>query len=108
MFLIFFQEGSVGSDLVIKPIPWRLKDKAKVEIDSQPSHDDDEMFLDDDGELSAEVAIDTGLPIKRKESTKHIVYKRKKFADDILGDYGRKFYLKFIAQSEIFFVFIFN
>lgn len=57
--------------------------------DRQSSHDDDEMFLDDDGELSAEVAIDTGLPIRRKESTKHIVYKRKQLAsDDTFGDYG--------------------
>lgn len=47
------------------------------------------MFLDDDGELSAEVAIDTGLPIKRKESQKHIVYKRKQTTtDDTFSDYG--------------------
>lgn len=58
------------------------------------------MFLDADGELSSEVAIDTGLPIKRKNKTeeeeevtsqtqKHIVFKRKNAQDDTLSDYGR-------------------
>lgn len=63
------------------------------------------MFLDDDGELSAEVAIDTGLPIRRKESTKHIVYKRKKPSDDTLGDYGKCFNTAYsvIYKRNIFF-----
>lgn len=51
------------------------------------------MFLDDDGELSAEVAIDTGLPIKRQNTQSrghhHIVYKRKNPEEqDTLSDYG--------------------
>lgn len=59
---------------------------------------DDEMFLDADGELSSEVAIDTGLPIKRKgqdgeevesRSHKHIVFKRKGNEDDSMSDYGK-------------------
>lgn len=70
--------------MVIRPIPPRLlKSKEK------PTIDDDEMFLDADGELSSEVAIDTGLPIKRKtQGHKHIVYKRNKNHDDLMSDYG--------------------
>lgn len=51
------------------------------------------MFLDTDGELSAEVSIDTGLPIKRKMQNtpmhQHIIYKKKRpVQDDEYGDYG--------------------
>lgn len=49
------------------------------------------MFLDSDGELSSEVSIETGLPIKRKKIHKqhHIVYKKKKGQhDDSFSDYG--------------------
>ena len=55
--------------------------------------DDDEMFLDADGELSSEVAIDTGLPIKRKKQQiqghRHIVYKRNGNQEDTMSDYGK-------------------
>lgn len=74
---------------MIRPIPTRLlKEKP-------PIHDDDEMFLDADGELSSEVAIDTGLPIKRKPSQghQHIVYKRNGNPEDTMSDYGT--YLSF-------------
>ncbi|XP_063907937.1 A disintegrin and metalloproteinase with thrombospondin motifs like isoform X2 [Zophobas morio] len=78
-------EGSIGSDLVIRPIPPRLLKKEK------PT-DDDEMFLDADGELSSEVAIDTGLPIKRKKQQiqghRHIVYKRNGNQEDTMSDYA--------------------
>ncbi|XP_974106.1 A disintegrin and metalloproteinase with thrombospondin motifs like isoform X1 [Tribolium castaneum] len=80
-------EGSIGADLVIRPIPPRLLD-AK----DKPTHDDDEMFLDADGELSSEVAIDTGLPIKRKKQKiqghRHIVYKRNGNHEDTMSDYA--------------------
>ncbi|KAF2881188.1 hypothetical protein ILUMI_25013 [Ignelater luminosus] len=103
-------EGSVGSDIVIRPIPPRLLTQAITEAPSTEEvteqtteyntlaerDDDDEMFLDDDGELSAEVAIDTGLPIKRKpqntqsQGHHHIVYKRKnpEEEEDTLSDYA--------------------
>lgn len=94
-------------------MPARLHDHANVTVqpqtntttttttveddtDSQEASDD-EMFLDADGELSSEVAIDTGLPIKRKNKTqrvttaqtqKHIVFKRKDPQDDTFSDYG--------------------
>lgn len=95
--------------MVIRPVPARLHDHANVTAqpatptDSTQTVDDvdasdDEMFLDADGELSSEVAIDTGLPIKRKNKTesvvtaqtqKHIVFKRKDPQDDTLSDYGK-------------------
>ncbi|XP_044263174.1 venom metalloproteinase 3 isoform X2 [Tribolium madens] len=80
-------EGSIGADLVIRPIPPRL-----LETKEKPTHDDDEMFLDADGELSSEVAIDTGLPIKRKKQKiqghRHIVYKRNGNQEDTMSDYA--------------------
>ncbi|XP_018564553.1 A disintegrin and metalloproteinase with thrombospondin motifs 1 isoform X2 [Anoplophora glabripennis] len=88
-------EGSIGSQLVIRPLPARLRGTLKPannqSIVEGASTNDDEMFLDQDGELSAEVAIDTGLPIKRnKEATQHhIVYKRKdKDHEDNYSDYA--------------------
>lgn len=107
-----FQEGSIGSDMVIRPLPARLHPVANVT--TAPSQNttvnetaaeetdvheasDDEMFLDADGELSSEVAIDTGLPIKRKgqdgteaesRGHKHIIYKRKGQEEDTMSDYG--------------------
>lgn len=110
---MILQEGSIGSDIVIRPVPARLHDHANVTTTAQPATtntttesaddvdvSDDEMFLDADGELSSEVAIDTGLPIKRKtkaaaeeavvtaQTQKHIVFKRKNPQEDTLSDYG--------------------
>jgi hypothetical protein len=87
-FLLLFclQEGSIGADLVIRPVPPRL-----LKPKSKPPTDDDEMFLDVDGELSSEVAIDTGLPIKRKQQIqghRHIVYKRNGNQEDTMSDYA--------------------
>ncbi|XP_045468119.1 A disintegrin and metalloproteinase with thrombospondin motifs 16 isoform X2 [Harmonia axyridis] len=90
-------EGSIGPDIVIRPIPQRLRNKIlktygnnrSEEIPYNPT--DDEMFLDSDGELSSEVSIDTGVPIKRKKIHKqhHIVYKKKKAQqDDSFSDYA--------------------
>lgn len=68
----------------------------ETDYDDAVGANDDEMFLDADGELGSEVAIDTGLPIKRKaakgdqdvQSHKHIVFKRKPEAEDGMSDYG--------------------
>ncbi|CAH1121894.1 unnamed protein product [Ceutorhynchus assimilis] len=89
-------EGSIGSHLVIRPIPSRLRNKVKT--NHKLSSTDDEVFLDDDGALSAEVAIDTGLPINRNDSEAHnydmvtahhhIVIKKKEEHDDIMSDYA--------------------
>uniref|UniRef100_A0A1Y1MQZ3 Peptidase M12B domain-containing protein n=5 Tax=Photinus pyralis TaxID=7054 RepID=A0A1Y1MQZ3_PHOPY len=106
-------EGSIGSDLIIRPMPIRLHpltnpnnvdtdeelnqttEKATTTILPQSERDDDdEMFLDEDGELSSEVAIDTGLPIRRNTQNKqsqghqHIVYRRKGPAEETLSDYA--------------------
>ncbi|XP_074036660.1 sol narae isoform X2 [Leptinotarsa decemlineata] len=86
-------EGSIGSQLVIRPLPSRLrgsvirsKNKNETDIDSI---NDDEMFLDQDGELSAEVAIDTGLPIRRNKNIHHhIVFKRIQDEEDNMSDYA--------------------
>lgn len=94
--LFWFQEGSIGSQLVVRPLPPRLRGTLKPannqNLTDVESANDDEMFLDQDGELSAEVAIDTGLPIKRNKDTQHhIVYKRKdKDHEDNYSDYGKE------------------
>lgn len=86
--------------MVIRPIPPRLRNpvisgKKNESTESDPINDD-EMFLDQDGDLSSEIAIDTGLPIKRNEAIRHhIIYKRKKEDEDgAFSDYGKFFYLE--------------
>nr|CAI5829210.1 unnamed protein product [Callosobruchus analis] len=90
-------EGSIGSHLVIKPLPDRLRGsviRSKNSNDTDSTINDDEMFLDQDGELSAEVAIDTGLPINRNSTgagtvQHHIVYRRmNKEEEDAFSDYA--------------------
>uniref|UniRef100_A0AAR5QFH0 Peptidase M12B domain-containing protein n=2 Tax=Dendroctonus ponderosae TaxID=77166 RepID=A0AAR5QFH0_DENPD len=86
-------EGSIGSHLVIRPVPTRLR--PVVGTARKVSATDDEGFLDDDGALSAEVAIDTGLPIARAEDGSsgatahhHIVFRRKENQEDSMSDYA--------------------
>lgn len=86
--MLLLQEGSIGSHLVIRPIPSRLRTVVKKSGKGKDSSYDDEMFLDADGELSSEVAIDTGLPINRNKRVHHIVYKKKPVEDDSMSDYG--------------------
>lgn len=103
--------------MVIRPVPARLHQHANITLHSNSTVNmttdgvdgdgqeasDDEMFLDADGELSSEVAIDTGLPIRRRNNTKdkdedkeevvlqsqkHIVFKRKDPEEDTMSDYG--------------------
>ncbi|KAK9892085.1 hypothetical protein WA026_018287 [Henosepilachna vigintioctopunctata] len=67
---IIIVEGSIGPDLVIRPMPPRLRNKILKRRENSTEvvlldPTDDEMFLDADGELSSEVAIDTGNPIRR-------------------------------------------
>ncbi|ENN70262.1 hypothetical protein YQE_13045, partial [Dendroctonus ponderosae] len=87
------EEGSIGSHLVIRPVPTRLR--PVVGTARKVSATDDEGFLDDDGALSAEVAIDTGLPIARAEDGSsgatahhHIVFRRKENQEDSMSDYA--------------------
>ncbi|XP_044743347.1 A disintegrin and metalloproteinase with thrombospondin motifs 16-like [Chrysoperla carnea] len=79
-------EGSIGKELVIKPLPKHLR-KLK------PDLSDDEMFLNQD-DLNSEVSIDTGLPIRRRPKrniqnnlVEHVIYKRKLNEEDYLSDY---------------------
>lgn len=116
--------------MVIRPIPARLHPQVNVttvqplnttnnnETDEAELHEgsDDEMFLDADGELSSEVAIDTGLPIKRKQDekeqvpvtttqgNKHIIFKRKNQEEETMSDYGNNLvYVKMFISSSLAF-----
>ncbi|XP_057663338.1 A disintegrin and metalloproteinase with thrombospondin motifs like isoform X1 [Diorhabda carinulata] len=90
-------EGSIGSHLVIRPLPARLrgsvirlKNNFSKENDTDDLINDDEMFLDQDGELSSEIAIDTGLPIKRNKNIHHhIIYKKtQEEQENSMSDYA--------------------
>lgn len=74
-------------------MPTRLR--STVKNNKKPSADLDEMFLDDDGALSGEVAIDTGLPIRESEETAtphhHIVIRKNNQQEDTMSDYGECF-----------------
>ncbi|XP_050296767.1 A disintegrin and metalloproteinase with thrombospondin motifs 1 isoform X2 [Anthonomus grandis grandis] len=91
-------EGSIGSQLVIRPVPARLRETVKNK--HKISTTDDEVFLDEDGNLSGEISIDTGLPIRRLDGSidahdeevasvhHHIVIKRKEEHGDNMSDYA--------------------
>ncbi|CAH0551123.1 unnamed protein product [Brassicogethes aeneus] len=80
-------EGSIGSHLIIRPIPQRLSYNKNMK--KNYSSYDDEMYLDSDGELSSEVSIDTGLPINRVKNTHHIIFKNKDtMEEDNMSDYA--------------------
>lgn len=109
MVSLFFQEGSIGTHLVIRPIPPRLRGSvinSKNNSTDSDSISDDEMFLDQDGELSSEVAIDTGLPIRRNKTVHHhIIFKRKKEdVDGALSDYGKFSFQKYYPNCSTNFV----
>ncbi|XP_026750418.1 A disintegrin and metalloproteinase with thrombospondin motifs 1 isoform X2 [Galleria mellonella] len=82
-------EGSIGHDLVIRPVPDSMTAPAQ----------DDEMFMDP-ASLSDMVSIDTGLPLLRRKKddqdklrralngAKHVIIKRDPALDDHLGDYA--------------------
>ncbi|XP_072948406.1 A disintegrin and metalloproteinase with thrombospondin motifs like isoform X2 [Epargyreus clarus] len=82
-------EGSIGHDLVIKPIPDSMA----------PAVQDDEMFMDPSS-MADMVSIDTGLPIvKRKkeeqewlktalQGAQHVIIKRDPIESDHLSDYA--------------------
>ncbi|XP_077283029.1 sol narae metalloprotease isoform X2 [Arctopsyche grandis] len=61
-------EGSIGHDLVIKPLPSTLSSSAVLPKPSKalPPDQDDEMFMDPNQDDM--VSIDTGLPIKRSKT----------------------------------------
>nr|CAD7393389.1 unnamed protein product [Timema cristinae] len=78
------EEGTIGHDLVLKPVPASVRQHL----------DDDEMFLDSEGEdISEDVAVGSGFPLRRSRRSavavhRHIVFKRDGAHDDTLGDYG--------------------
>lgn len=84
---------------MIRPVPTRLR--STVKNSKKPSADLDEMFLDDEDALSAEVAIDTGLPIRESEETAtphhHIVIRRNNQQEDAMSDYGESFIKSYLS-----------
>ncbi|XP_052744486.1 uncharacterized protein LOC112051535 isoform X2 [Bicyclus anynana] len=82
-------EGSIGHDMVIRPIPDSMKATAP----------DDEMFMDPSS-MEDMVSIDTGLPIVQRDKAEHeslqralkgaahVIIKRDPAQDDHSGDYA--------------------
>ena len=71
-------------------------------LDNPKTNDDDEMFLDEDGEdIQEDVAVESGFPLRRIQRTSnskpkpqhHIVYKRSSSQkqEDPYSDYGKIF-----------------
>lgn len=85
------QEGTIGHDLVVKPVPATVRQH----LDDEPPADDDELFLDDEGEdLEDDVAVSGGFPLKGRrrralsQTHRHIVYRRSPNEGDSFSDYG--------------------
>ncbi|XP_063217945.1 A disintegrin and metalloproteinase with thrombospondin motifs like isoform X2 [Bacillus rossius redtenbacheri] len=83
-------EGTIGHDLVVRPVPAGVRQH----LDQA---DDDEVFLDEEDEgLAGDVAVRAGFPLRRSRRSRapqgrqHIVYRRSAPADpeDPLGDYA--------------------
>ncbi|XP_060807106.1 A disintegrin and metalloproteinase with thrombospondin motifs like isoform X2 [Amyelois transitella] len=82
-------EGSIGHDLVIRPIPDSMTAPAQ----------DDEMFMDPSS-MADMVSIDTGLPLMKRKTeeqdrlrralngAQHVIIKRDPAEGDHLGDYA--------------------
>ncbi|XP_021914006.1 A disintegrin and metalloproteinase with thrombospondin motifs 16 isoform X2 [Zootermopsis nevadensis] len=91
-------EGTIGHDLVVKPVPASVRQHLDQPRDSKRG-DDDEMFLDENGEdIQEDVAIETGFPLRRIQSTsnsepkpqQHIIYRRSssQFEEPEFSDYA--------------------
>lgn len=79
-----WQEGTIGGDLVVKPVPASVRQHLDHRTD-----DDDEAFLDE--EVEEDVVSRGGFPLPPKHH--HIVYRRNIAdpADGELSDYGKYF-----------------
>ncbi|XP_066999385.2 A disintegrin and metalloproteinase with thrombospondin motifs like isoform X2 [Anabrus simplex] len=73
-------EGTIGHDLVLKPVPARVRQHLD---DNDKDESDDEMFLDEEGEdIANDVAVKSGFPLRRDRRSAsvsphhHIVYRR--------------------------------
>lgn len=84
---LLFQEGTIGRDLVVKPVPASMR-----HLVAKP---DDEVFLDARNEdIQNDVTMDTGRKIRSKRDSKdvyhhHIIFKRSQpTEEDDFSDYG--------------------
>lgn len=81
----YSQEGTIGHDLVLKPVPAHVRQHLDNSRDK--NEDDDEMFLDD--EAMEDEAVPGGFPLAPQH--KHIVYRRSVQETDQFSDYGGLF-----------------
>lgn len=99
----FLKDGTIGNDIVIKPVPSQLSSSISADYSSR---DDDEMFLDEDEEagkntstklsnskssISSRIPKTFELANSRKDinyhKNAHIVYKRKMYDSESHSDY---------------------
>jgi hypothetical protein len=78
---------------VVKPVPESVQQHLDQPLHSKQHGDDDEIFLDEDGEdIKEDVAVKSGFPLRRIRSTKsqqHIVYRRSNVHKELeSSDYG--------------------
>jgi hypothetical protein len=78
---------------VVKPVPESVQQHLDKPGHSKHGDDDDEMFLDEEGEdIKENVAVKSGFPLSRIRSKKpqqHIVYRRSSVREELeSSDYG--------------------
>jgi hypothetical protein len=111
--LCAFQEGTIGHDLVVKPVPASVQQHLDQPRLSKHGVDD-EMFLDEDGEdIQEDIAVETGFPLRRVQSAngselkpqQHIVYRRssRQNEEPEFSDYGTNTNSNFILVSPCIF-----
>ena len=94
---------------MVKPVPASVRQHLDTERNRD---DDDEMFLDAEGEdIQEDVAVQSGFPLRRIQRTDnskptpqhHIVYRRSspEKQEEPYSDYGNVFYLHRIQISII-------
>lgn len=81
------QEGTIGPDLVVKPVPASVRQHLDSGRRRNADDDDDEAFLDE--EAAEDVAVKSGFPLPLALS-RHIVYKRSTpLPDPDMSDFGQ-------------------
>jgi hypothetical protein len=78
------QEGTIGDDLVVKPVPASVRQHLDSRKDPR---DDDEAFLDE--EVAEDVAVTDGFPLHLPPRHHHIVYRRSVQDTVDMSDYGQ-------------------
>ncbi|XP_054274250.1 A disintegrin and metalloproteinase with thrombospondin motifs 16-like isoform X2 [Macrosteles quadrilineatus] len=79
-------EGTIGEDLVVKPVPASVRQHLDSRPDPEAKDVDDEAFLDE--EAAEDVAVTDGFPLHLGPRHHHIVYRRSVQDSMDMSDYA--------------------